>query len=202
MLSDIQSHLSGKDPVLAQLLDQVSPPVIQTTGDVFHDLMSCVIEQQIHYRSSKKQFSKLLAKAGLERLTKDNFEVFEELGLVDVKLSARKYETMVRVLEFFRGGVPNWSEMSDVEVRKALSGIKGIGPWTVDMVLLYTLERDDIFPADDYHLKLLMGNLYELDPQLSQKAAMKQVAEQWAPYRSHGVKVLLEFKEMQKGRKR
>ena len=202
MRPDIQQYLSSRDPILAQTLDHLPPQSSRSTGDVFHDLVSCVVEQQIHYRSSKKQFSRLLAKAGLERLTVDNFEAFEEKGLADVKLSERKFETIARVLEFFQGESLDWLGMEDEEVRKALGGIKGIGKWTVDMVLLYTLERDDIFPADDYHLKLVMQQLYDMDPAKSLKSEMKRISTEWSPYRSHAVKALLAYKEAQKAKRR
>ena len=201
MQPETKPHLSARDPILAKIIDQLPPVEHSSDGDVFHDLMSCVIEQQIHYRSTKKQFEKLLEKAGLERLTVDNFEVFEEKALAGVKLSGRKYETIARVLEFFQGEVPNWREMDDAEVRKVFAGIKGIGKWTVDMILLYTLERADIFPVDDYHLKLIMEKLYDMDPAKSLKSEMKRIAAEWSPNSSQAVLSLLAYKEAQKRRK-
>ena len=90
--------------------------------------------------------------------------------------------------------------MSDAEVREALGSINGIGPWTVDMILLYTLERPDVFPAQDYHLRLVMEQLYNIGPKRI-TAEMKKVAESWSPYRSFGVKYLLGWKEMNKQQK-
>ena len=57
---------------------QVPKPQIESTQDVFHDLMSCILEQQIHYRSTKKVFQKMLQAADLQRLSLDNFEHFEK----------------------------------------------------------------------------------------------------------------------------
>lgn len=194
----INTHLSNSDEVLKPIIQEVTLPELATTQSVFHDLMSCVIEQQIHYRSSKNTFTKLLQKSGIELLTLDNFWVLEEKALEGVKLSTRKYETMERVLDFFGQNSPDWHNLSDEEVRKTLGSIKGIGKWTIDMILLYTLERADIFPVDDYHLKQLMTRLYKLDPKVKLAANMKAIAEHWAPYRSFGVKYLLAFKEYEK----
>lgn len=135
-----------------------------------------MIEQQIHYRSSKKTFAKLLTKSSIEELTVDNFEAFEEQALGDVKLSMRKYETVVEVVDFFHGHSPNWSEMSNAEVRKTLGSIKGIGQWTIDMILLYTLEHPDVFPAQDYHLRLVMEQLYAVNAKRI-TSEMKKIAE-------------------------
>ena len=54
------------------------------------------------------------------------------------------------------------------------------------MILMYTLERDNILPLDDYHLKQWMGNLYKVED----KKAMRAVGEHWAPYQSWAVKYL------------
>mgnify|MGYP001086728013 CR=1 FL=1 len=194
----IKTLLSNNDEVLKPIIQEVTLPTLASSKSVFHDLMSCVIEQQIHYRSSKNTFTKLLQVANIELLTLGNFSVLEEKALGGVKLSTRKYETMERVLEFFWQNSPDWQNLSDEEVRKTLGAIKGIGKWTIDMILLYTLGRADIFPVDDYHLKQLMTRLYKLDPKVKLAANMKVIAEQWAPYRSFGVKYLLAFKEYEK----
>lgn len=199
MQKQIIQHLSAKDETLQHVVAKIEWPVVTSTHNVFHDLLSCVIEQQIHYRSTKKTFAKLLVKASVEELTPDNFEQFEEV-LSDVKLSMSKYETLAGVLEFFDMHSPDWPRLSDAEVREALGDIKGIGPWTVDMILLYTLERPNIFPVQDYHLRLAMEQLYGIGPKYM-TAEMRKIAERWSPYQSFGVKYLLAWKEANKRKK-
>ena len=181
----------SKDEVLHSVISEIDFPVIVSTGSVFHDLVSCIVEQQIHYRSTKKYFQKRMERAGLELLTFDNFPVFEKEGLRDAKLSQQKIETLNHTVEFFSENDIEWNELSDEEVRARLKSIKGIGTWTQDMILLYSLERPDIFPSDDYHLKNLMVSLYGLNPKSRLKAQMKSVAENWSPFRSFGVRYLL-----------
>ena len=188
MQKQVIQHLSAKDKIMQQVVAEVEWPAVASTQNVFHDLLSCVIEQQIHYRSTKKTFAKLLAKASLEELTPDNFEQLETV-LSDVKLSMRKYETLEGVLGFFDLHSPDWPQLSDAEVREALGTIKGVGTWTVDMILLYTLERPNEFPAQDYHLRLVREQLYGIGPKRI-TAEMKTVAKNWSPYQSFGVKYL------------
>jgi DNA-3-methyladenine glycosylase II len=102
MNSAIEKNLAKADPVLHKIILQVAKPQIISTTNVFHDLMSCIIEQQIHYRSTKKIFHKMLLTAGLEQLTPENFHQFEEKSLSTIKLSAAKYETMLRVLDYWQ----------------------------------------------------------------------------------------------------
>lgn len=192
---DILKHLSKKDEILCSIIGQLDWPHIDSTQNVFHDLMSCIVEQQIHYRSTKRIFYKRMEEAGLDILTLDNFPTFEKKGLSNLKLSAKKYETLEWVIDFFSNNVIDWLNKSDGEVRQILGDIKGIGPWTIDMILLYTLERPDIFPADDYHLKKIMVTKYGLEEKSKLKAQMREVAASWSPYRSYGVRYLLACKK-------
>lgn len=174
--------------------------VVESSQQIFHDLISCVIEQQIHYRSTKKQFEKLLKQAHLEYLTIENFEEFEQQALTHIKLSGRKFETIAHVLEAFQAPQPDWKLLSDSDIQDKLGSIKGIGQWTVDMILMYTLEREDIFPAQDYHLTGIMKQLYQIQEE-NKKAFMnriQEIASNWAPYRSIAVKYLLSWKTANK----
>ncbi len=196
----ISHHLASNDVILAEIIDTISLPETDRTGDVFHDLMSCIIEQQIHYRSTKKTFQKLLAAADIDRLTVANFSILEEKALPKVKLSTQKYETLVRILAFFQANDLDWEAMEDKEVRTQLSTIKGVGPWTIEMILLYTLGRPDIFPADDYHLKQFLVGLYEVDTSSRVKAKLKAIGARWSPYQSTGVRYILAWKAFLKNK--
>jgi DNA-3-methyladenine glycosylase II len=187
------------DAVLDKIVQQIPKPEIISTKDVFHDLMSCVLEQQIHYRSTKKIFQKMLNTAGIERLSPSNFPILEEKALkADAKLSMGKYETLLGILDFWERHQMDWFAMHDNEVRSQLAQIKGIGKWTVDMILLYTLQRPDVFPYDDFHLKQIMTTLYGLDPKVKLKAMMIEISENWGDQKSLAVLYLLDWKKYQK----
>ncbi|MDP5120767.1 MAG: hypothetical protein NWQ46_04175 [Spirosomaceae bacterium] len=192
--------LSKQDVALAQVISEITLPEIESTQDVFHDLMSCVLEQQIHYRSTKKIFQKMLEAAEIEMLTPQNFGDFEEKAFEKYKLSANKYETVLQVLEFWENNEIDWQKLTDDEVREQLGSIKGVGNWTMDMILLYTLNRPDIVPLDDFHLKEIMTTVYGLNPKVKLKAAMREVSEKWGEYKSTAVLYLLAWKAFNKRR--
>lgn len=189
------ASLAQKDQVIANIIALVPQPDDDSTGSVFHDLMSCILEQQIHYRSTKKTFQKLMDTAELEMLTPDNFEVLEEKAFGKLKLSANKYQTILDVLDYFQNESNDWISMEDQSIRKQLTQIKGISNWTVDMILLYTLERPNVFPADDYHLKRIIPKLYPINPSNPLKKEMKAIAEFWEPQCSLAVKYLWAWKK-------
>lgn len=163
----------------------------------FFDLMSCVIEQQIHYRSKKKIFKRLLDKAEIEHLNIQNFAQFEERALPTIKLSQAKIETILGLVQYFTSEKINWQLLDDHEVIDQLSSVKGIGKWTIDMILLYTLQRPNVFPVDDYHLKQRMVRLYNLNPNSMLKKQMMEVSSYWGNYKSSAVRILLAWKEHQ-----
>lgn len=189
------SYLAEKDAGLATIISQIDPPAIESTCDVFHDLMSCVIEQQIHYRSSKKTFQKLLDTASITRLNRENFAHFEEKALSTQKLSGNKYETILSLVDHGNKLDQNWETLSDEAVRKQLSQLSGIGTWTIDMILIYTLQRPDVFAFDDYHIKQILVQRYGLNAQSRLKKQMQSLAQDWAPYRSTAFLYFLAWKE-------
>jgi DNA-3-methyladenine glycosylase II len=201
MKNQAKSQLQNADDVLKNIIGIVPEPKIETTNDVFHDLMSCILEQQIHYRSTKRIFQKMLQTANIERLTLDNFAEFEKTAFTNSKLAIGKFETVERIVYFFTVNKINWALLSDDDVVEKLSSIKGIGKWTIDMILIYTLERPDVFPYDDFHLKEIMVKLYGLDPNVKLKAQMLEVAEVWGAHKSLAVKYLLAWKEFNKIKK-
>ena len=193
-----EKHFLSNDVQLEHIMGLVSEPTMPSTNDVFHDLMSCVLEQQIHYRSTKKIFQKMLQAADIERLTLDNFPEFEKSTFANANLAISKLETVERVVEFFTTNNIEWQLLGDAEVTEKLSSIKGIGKWTIDMILLYTLKRPDVFPYDDFHLKEIMIKLYGLNPNVKLKAQMLDISEAWGAHKSLAVKYLLGWKEFNK----
>lgn len=77
-----------------------------------------------------------------------------------------KYETLLAFVEYRDTNELDFKNLTDEEVIAELSTIKGIGKWTIDMILLYTLQRPNVFPYDDFHLKEIRVKLYGLDPKV------------------------------------
>jgi DNA-3-methyladenine glycosylase II len=88
-------------------------------------------------------------------------------------------------------------KMSDEEIIELLTQIKGVGRWTVEMLLMFTLGREDIFSADDYGIQVAMKKLYKLDD--SNKKAFKEkmykLSKKWAPYRTYACLHLWDWKD-------
>lgn len=191
-------YLQSVDPILNKVINSVSPPNLISTKNVFHDLMSCIIEQQIHYRSTKRQFQQMLDKAEINELNLNNFSIFEEKAFVDAKISEKKFETIANLIDYWSNNEKDFHELTDEEVIQELSSIKGVGKWSIDMILIYTLQRDNIFNYDDFHIKQIMTNLYELYASSKLIAQMKEVTSHWKKHQSLAFLYLLEWKKQNK----
>lgn len=189
------------DTVLQSIAESVALHVPPSTHNVFHDVMSCVIEQQVHYRSTKLVFQYVLQESRISELTPENFPLIER-ALSTLRLSEAKYETMTHVVDFFSQNEIDWPRLSDEEVTAELMRIKGIGRWTVQMVLLYNLRRPDVFPEGDYHLKKAMRMAYGLADEAGLEKKMLTIAAPWKGFQSLAVLYLLAWKEQSLMKKR
>jgi DNA-3-methyladenine glycosylase II len=86
--------------------------------------------------------------------------------------------------------------MNDEEVIEFLTSIKGVGRWTAEMLLMFTLGREDVFAVDDLGIQQAMTRIYELDATNKRelKKKMQEISQQWAPYRTYACYYLWKFK--------
>ena len=90
--------------------------------------------------------------------------------------------------------LPNLKSLSDDEVVRQLTRVKGIGPWTGEMYLMFALARPDIFPLHDYALRKTITELYKL--KVASDEAILNVASGWKPYRSTACWYLYRYKNI------
>lgn len=192
------NFLKGKDPILNEIIRTIPAPMIASTNDVFYDLVGCIVAQKIHYRGKSPWMKKLSILLKERHPTPESVLNIDEKAFAEMKLSNNKYQTLFRLADTWQRqkmDKMDWSALTDEAVKGMLMDIKGIGNWTVDMILLYTLQRPNVFPYEDYHLKNMMAQLYELNPKSKLKAQMLDVANEWLPYQSTAVKYILAWKE-------
>ena len=87
--------------------------------------------------------------------------------------------------------------MSDAEIVDLLTQIKGVGKWTAEMVLMFTLGREDIFSVDDLGIQQSITKLYSLDAtdKKKMKEQMVAISSSWAPYRTYACRYLWGWKD-------
>lgn len=176
--------LARKDAHLAAIIKEHDYPPMWTRPASFQSLILFILEQQVSLASAYAAFKKLREKVGFVTPAKI-------LALSDAELRAcyfsrqkivyaRELATAVRsrklVLKKLKHG-------HEDEVRLQLKKIKGIGDWTVDVYLMHSLQRTDLFPLGDIALVNSLKEVKKLHPKIT-KEKMLKIAEPWRPYRT------------------
>lgn len=196
-------HLHRSDPVTAGIIDLVDLPDLPVSQGVYHDVVSCIVDHQIPSRSRGVYLKKLIGLLGGKAPDDNNIYTIQEDDWRAQKMAYPKYLTLFRFTDAWHEQgmkTQDWDGMTDDEIREQLTAIKGIGPNTADLVLLYSLGRPDVFPMNDSHIKQVIETLY-LEEGDKLKATMQTVSTRWAPHRSLATRYLLGYREQRKLKK-
>lgn len=178
--------LKKTDPILNQIIQQVGPLQLERQNTYFLSLVKAIIYQQLAGKAAESifnRFQELYEGRSPEPVdilsTAD--EKFRAAGLSKQKLSYLKD----LALKFSDGTLAQkrWNRMSDEEIIQHLIQIKGIGRWTAEMFLIFSLGRLDVLPVDDLGLRKAAQKAYQLQ-ELPQAETIKKLAEPWKPYRT------------------
>ncbi len=181
--------LSKLDADWAALVQQIGPCNLQTKSErePYEALARAVAYQQLSTKVGDVILQRFIAQFGgvfpsSQVLSKARFDDLRACGF-----SGRKIETLQGIAEAkLNGMIPSREEadeMTDEALIERLVMLKGIGRWTVEMMLIFTLERQDVLPVDDLGVREGYKRLKGLAEAPTPKA-LKQIGESWQPYRS------------------
>jgi DNA-3-methyladenine glycosylase II len=180
-------HLTAVDPVLAGIIQRVGPLEPQQEPDLWLALVDAIVGQQLSIRAADTILRRLDALAGgAERPTPERLLELPDDSLRAAGLSGAKTRYLRDLASrWLDGTLPHASipAMDDEEVVEALTRVKGIGRWTAEMILIFSLGRPDVLPLDDLGIRIAAQAAYGLEdrPGRQELAAM---GEPWAPDRS------------------
>lgn len=184
------SGLARKDTHLKSILQQHSYPPMWRRPASFSTLIHIILEQQVSLASAKAAFVKLKAKTGT--ITPEKLLKLSDEEMRACYFSRQKTVYARHLATAIVSGELNLRKLSsghDDEIRISLKRIKGIGDWTVDVYLLFALQRSDVFPVGD----LAMMNAFKEVKQLPKHTSKEEIialAEHWRPHRSIGTMLL------------
>lgn len=192
--SDPLSVLSSADPVLRELILSSPPIEPRPQEDLYFALLRSVISQQLSTKVARVITGRFCA------LFPDGYphptlvaETPDET-LRQVGLSGQKLGYIRNIVAFQQQGElahDRLTEMTDEDLIRHLTQIKGVGRWTAEMILMFALDRPDVLPVDDLGIRNAMVRHYAL-PETGKAltARMEEVAEAWRPYRTLACKYL------------
>jgi len=141
-------------------------------------LSNLIIEQQISFKAAitiKKKFDDLTKLLSNREILEIDNETIQSIGI-----SFRKVDYIKNIISFFENEKPDFSALNDKEILKKLCSIKGIGPWTSEMFLLFVFHKPDIFSFGD----IALINSIKVNYNLSNNDEIKELTLKWKPYRS------------------
>ena len=186
-------HLRSADPVLAGLIerfggaDEVRAARGRRPGDAYGALVRAIVGQQLSTKAARSIFGRLVEHFGghtptpRELLDADPEEMRAAAGLSRAKVSFLR--DLAEHVEDGELELDQLAELPDEEVIEQLVAIKGLGPWTVHMFLIFHLGRPDVLPVGDLGIRRAAQVLFGLD-EPPPPAELERIAEPWRPYRS------------------
>jgi DNA-3-methyladenine glycosylase II len=171
---------------MRDLMKKVGPFTLKPRRDRFRTLVGSIISQQISGKAAASIHARLKQRVAPERISPESLIRLSPDELRKVGISPQKAKYLLDLATRVASGelrLQRLSQMEDEEVIEALIQVKGIGVWTAQMFLLFSLGRLDVFPHDDLGVRVAIRNLYGLDD-LPDKHISHRIATPWRPYAS------------------
>lgn len=175
-----------KDPILNKLHKKYGPHQFDDRSEkLYEELVESIIGQQLSGKAADTIFKRFLKLFGdnkfptPQKLLKTDVEKLRSAGMSYSKASYVK-----NIAQAFKNGdldIKTLRKLSDEDVRKELIKIKGVGNWTAEMTLIFTLKREDVFSLGDAGLRRAIKNLYGIE----KDADILKLSETWKPKRSY-----------------
>jgi DNA-3-methyladenine glycosylase II len=198
MQAKILQHLS-KDPLLKKAIAAVELQEKRPETTVYGSLLRSIISQQLSVKAAATIYGRFVELLGSQT---PNPTLVLEKSVEDLRavgLSKQKAGYMHNIATFAQQNdleKIDWSTYSDEKIIIFLTEIKGVGVWTVQMILMFTLQRPDVLPTADLGIQQAIQQLYELEE--TGKALitkMKEIAAPWSPYQTTACLYLWSWKD-------
>ena len=192
-------HLS-KDKKLEKIFSAQQEYILNKENNIHLAICSSIISQQLSTKVAAVIYGRFLKLFKRKKPSPKDILAMDFDTLRAIGLSNAKTNYVINVCNFFIGNKltdARLHKMEDEELIEFLTQIKGIGRWTAEMILMFTLGREDVFALDDLGIQQAMTKLYKLDA--SDKKLMKQkmttISEKWRPYRTYACRYLWNWKD-------
>jgi len=174
------------DPVLGRIVEEIGPTDLRRRGTPYQSLFRALLYQQLAGAAAATIERRLLALFDNRVPEPEALLATDVERLRSVGLSRQKASYMHSLAEHFANGEVNnraLGRMSDGAVIEHVTQIKGIGRWTAEMLLMFSLGRPDVLPTGDLGVQKAIEDLYQLG-KLPDPKTMLEIGEPWRPYRT------------------
>jgi len=198
------THLKKSDPVIRRIIERIGPFRMQFGPPEFHSLAEAIVYQQLNGKAAETIFNRFAALAG-EPLTPAGILKLSDAQMRTAGLSKQKSTYLKDLAAKTASGQLDFTrlpELRDEEVIEHLTQVKGIGVWTAQMFLIFSLKRENVLPTGDFGVRMAIHKHYiDVRRAKASKATatkpakkkkiklptpqqMEKIARCWEPYRS------------------
>lgn len=184
------TNLRASDPELGALIDRIGPFALELrpAASLFEALLRSIVYQQLHGKAAATIHGRVLAELAKHGgATPVALTQVSDAGLRGAGLSGNKLRAVrdlaSKCMEGTVPSLPAAAKLCDEELVTRLTAVRGIGPWTVHMLLIFYLGRPDVMPTGDFAIRLGFQRLYRKRKDPTPEAIIKH-ARRWQPYRS------------------
>ncbi len=177
-------ELGRNDPLLGAIILRYPRIHLVSRGDSFQTLARSIVGQQISVKAAQAVWQRLVA--AVPQMAPQALLALDRGALRACGLSERKVEYIADLARRFADGTiraNRWPAMSDEEVIAELVQVRGIGRWTAEMLLIFSLLRPDVLPVDDLGLQRAVSVSYRAGRRVSEMT-IQRIARAWQPWRS------------------
>ncbi len=177
-----KKELSDNDIILSRIINKFDDLELISRGDIFFTLIRSIIGQQISVKAASTVWSRFTEKVG--EITPKNILSVDFEDLRSCGLSQKKTEYVIGISESWHEySLFDWNKMDDEEVIEKLIKLRGVGKWTAEMILIFTLLRPDVFPIGDIGMIRGIEKSYNSGVRMSNDE-LYALSEKWKPWRT------------------
>lgn len=195
---EIISHLK-KDKILSLLIDNCPIHVEKLPINVFDDLIRSIVSQQLSTSAAATIYSRFINSFQKDATIVEQIQSRDVENLRQYGLSYQKAGYIKNVVQHFVDNnlfETDWDQWTDEEIIEEFTKIKGVGKWTVEMILMFSLFREDVLPLDDLIIRNHMVSLYKVTSEKKQLIVdLTAIAASWRPYRTYACRYLWAAKD-------
>ncbi len=195
----VLKHFKTADPILFSVAKEIDIEVIEPrkTKEYFHSLCYEIIGQQLAKNAARTIFGRFKNLFPNGKIIPEATLKLSEKTIRNAGASWSKASFVRDLARKVVDGDLNLKKINQLEnaqVIEELTKVKGIGPWTAQMFLMFTLGREDIFSHGDLGLRRAVIRLYSLKKSASQ-SEIEKITKKWSPYRTYACRVLWQYSD-------
>lgn len=198
MRKDIVTHFAHADPKIHLLIQKISLEPLVPSHDFFRSLCREIIGQQLGGKAADAIFTRFLTLFPRGRVTAQKLITLSDDAIRAVGTSWAKMRSLKDLADKVVNKniyLQSLSSLSNEDVTKELTKVKGIGPWTAEMFLMFSLAREDVFSFGDLGLQNAIQKLYSYRRKPTRKQLIS-LSRTWAPYRTYACLLLWQSLDM------